>query len=131
MKFFDTDGREHSKDIRKYKLDRRRRSASRGQKALGRILCKIFPNIPIYTEMPCWGTNLRLDYFIPNLGIVFEFDGIQHSEFNPHFHGTKKNFLAAKNRDHQKERWCEANDFRLIRVTDETLDNVEQLIEES
>lgn len=128
MKFFDLEGNVVSKQIQKYKWDRRRKCASKGQRKLGEALLGMFPNIVIYTEVPCFGTKMRLDFFLPELRLCVEWDGEQHKEFNPFFHGTKKRFLAQKNRDVKKEEWCEVNGFRIIRVNDDNFDALESLI---
>lgn len=128
MKFFDLDNNIHRKDIGKYKLDRRKKSASAGQKRLGETLHEMFPNIVIYTEVPCFGTKMRMDYFIPELNLVVEFDGEQHKTYNPFFHGSKKNFLEQQKRDFYKEEWCRNNDFRLVRVDDQTMVDLGDLI---
>ena len=128
MKFFDLDNNEIGKNIQKYKLDRRKKSASKGQKLLGEKLIELFPNITIYTEVPCFGTKMRLDFFIPDLNLCCEFNGKQHEEFNPFFHGSKRRFLESQQRDNEKAEWCKINGLRLLVITEKTMDNLKSLI---
>ena len=131
MKFVDLEGNVYRKDIRPYKRDGRKRSASKGQKELGRRLVNLFPNMTIYEELPCFGTRMRLDFYIHDLKIAFEFDGDQHETYNPFFHGTKRNFIEQKYRDYNKAEWCTANSIRLVRVRPTDLDRLKELIHES
>ena len=126
MKFKDLDGNPVSKDITGYKRPKGgRANSSKGQKSLGDMLETLFPQLTIYEEMPCAGTGhppLRLDFFLSELKIAFEFDGGQHEAYSPFLHGSRAGYIASQNRDSRKADWCHVNGFRLIRVTDATLD---------
>jgi hypothetical protein len=130
MKFKDLNGNIHNKDIVKYKYEKRCVNVSAGQGILGELLQEIYPNITIYEEMPCVGTRLRIDFYIHLFKLAFEFDGDQHEEYNPFFHGSRQGYLAHKKRDIEKEKWCEINQIKLIRVKEEDLltDRVKELI---
>ncbi len=127
MKFKDLDGNFHSKDISKYKWLGGGLS-SLGERELGERLRTLFPNLVLYTQLPCVGTRLRLDFYINDLKLAFEFDGEQHENYVPHFHGTKRKFQMAKQRDREKEQWCDVNQIRLIRVNAKYLDSLEEFI---
>jgi hypothetical protein len=60
---------------------------------------------------------LELDGYSSELGIAFEYDGRQHSEYIPHFHrnGTK-DFMEQQERDYKKEDLCIKNGIMLIRI---------------
>ncbi len=126
MKFKDLEGNTISKNISHYKWSGR--GASKGEKALGEKLRAFFPALTIYAQVPCFGTRLKLDYFIYSLKIAFEFDGNQHDELVPFFHGNERGFKRAQERDREKEEWCEINDTRLIRVTSKNLDTLREKI---
>lgn len=121
MKFLDLKGKKVGKDISKYNRTRSKRNISKGQTKLGNILEEIYPNIPIYEEVPCVGTKLRLDYFIPTLRLAFEYDAKQHEEFNIFFHKTKRRFQRHKDRDFEKQEWCNINNIILVRINKEQL----------
>ena len=128
MKFVDIEGREYRKDIKMYKRRPGGPTPSQGSFMLVKKLESIFPGLVIYQEMPCFGSRLKIDFYIHELKLAFEFDGLQHEKYNPFFHGTKKSFMESKNRDLEKELWCEKNGIRLVRVTAQSLDKVEELI---
>lgn len=77
-----------------------------------------FPNTRINSEyyINYQGQKLFFDFHLPNLNIVVEVQGIQHTEFNPHFHGTAENFKASRRRDRMKTEWCDINDMTLVCV---------------
>lgn len=127
MKFIGLDGKTHGKDVGRYVWDGGR-CASRGETELGDMLRGMFPNLTIYHQLPCVGTDLRLDFLIYTLKTAFEFDGIQHKQFNPHFHRSRRGFLRAQENDRIKEEWCDVNGFRLIRVDENTIENLEEMI---
>lgn len=129
MKFKGLDGKEYAKDISKYKREQDKPNASKGEKLLAEALDKMFPNM-VYQELPCVGTKLRLDFYIHLLKMAFEFDGSQHDEYVPHFHGSRKKFAQAKNRDWEKEEWCKINGIRLIRIKESEVNNLKELISE-
>lgn len=111
---FKFNGKQFSVNVSKYK--KRGTSASASQQKLGDILEEIYPNIVIYEEVPCVGTKLRLDFYIKIWSLAFEFDGEQHKQYNPFFHGNRANFVRSQNRDNIKQVWCDQNDIRLIRI---------------
>ena len=60
--------------------------------------------------------RLFLDFYIPHLSLAFEFQGMQHDEFNKFFHGDKDGFERSKKRDGRKREWCDINNITLIEV---------------
>lgn len=126
MKFKDLEGNIVSKDISRYKWEGCGRF--KGEKALGEKLCDLFPALTIYYQLPCIGTKLKIDFYIHELKIAFEFDGRQHNEHVPFYHGDKKGFARAQERDKEKEEWCYINNVRLIRVTDKSIDTLVEKI---
>ena len=131
MRFIDLQGREHNKSIDKYKYATRTISKSRGQRELGENLEALFPRLTILEEFPCFGTRLTLDYYLPTLGIAFEFDGIQHEEYNEFFHGgNRSNFAKGQMNDVKKDQWCIGNTIKLIRITAQNIHRLQEIIYE-
>lgn len=126
MKFKDLQGNEVSKDISKYKRTGSR-AGSKGEQRLGEKLDQLFPGM-IYEQFPCVGMRLRLDFYVHLLKVAFEFDGRQHDEYVSHFHKSRQKFQASRVRDWDKEEWCRINEIRLIRVNEDTIDEIEELI---
>jgi len=130
MKFRDLQGKIQSKNLSPYKRRAGQQSRSKGQATLGDILINIWPNVPVYEEVPCVGTKLRLDFLIESLRIAFEFDGLQHQEYNSFLHGDRYKWLQSINRDDTKEKWCEQNNISLIRITEKdlSLETIKEII---
>jgi hypothetical protein len=92
--------------------------ASLLSKSVLRSLKQAFPNTRINSEyyVNYVGQKLFFDFHLPSLSIVVEVQGVQHTEFSPHFHGTAENFKAAQKRDRLKAEWCDINDMVLVCV---------------
>lgn len=133
MIFFTPDRKEIQKNITKYKRNPNKKSLSKAQAKLGTLIEQLYPNIPVYEEVPCFGTKLRLDFYVPFINLAFEFDGEQHKKFNIFFHGTKANWVRQRQRDKEKEYWCNINNIILVRVTGSNLSihNLEILIDKA
>ncbi|RPK20038.1 hypothetical protein [Paenibacillus xylanexedens] len=89
---------------------------SRGNHVLGKILEHLFPYSNVTSEYPIG--NLRLDFYIQRVSLGFEFDGIQHREFNNHFYETKADFAKAQVRDYRKSELCESMGIAIVRFDD-------------
>lgn len=135
MKFTRLDGGEVTIRINpaRYPMRSREASRSRGQYNLGRKLRLVYGNTTILEEFTIPGSRLSLDFFIPSRMIAFEFQGIQHDEYNEFFHADKAAFAAQQHRDSETRRWCEENGITLIEVRDPKLkvDDLRTLIMES
>ena len=60
------------------------------------------------------GQRLFFDFYLPTLCLFVEVQGVQHTEFNKHFHGDAAAFRAQKKRDMLKKEWCSLNDRTLV-----------------
>ena len=49
------------------------------------------------------GQRLFFDFYLPTLNLYVEVQGIQHTEFNKHFHGDAAAFRSQKKRDKLKK----------------------------
>jgi len=74
----------------------------------------IRPDFLKYTS----GKNLELDGYNEQLGIAFEYQGIQHRTFTPRFHKTKEDFKKQVQRDIYKKKICEDRGIRLLEIPD-------------
>jgi hypothetical protein len=102
-----------------YPLRSEAKSKSRGQFHLGKVLLEIYgSNAIILEEFPIPESRLSVDFFLPHIGLAFEFQGIQHDKFNAFFHQTKKDFAKQKERDGRTRRWCDMNDITLVEIRD-------------
>jgi len=82
------------------------------------FLKEIFPHNIILKEHYVRYQNTRLffDFYIKDLGILFEVQGRQHDEFVKHFHNDRETFLGAKRRDNLKKEYCGKKDLVLVEI---------------
>ena len=115
-------------DPAKYPMRSRSQCKSIGQFHLGQRLRHIYGSCVILEEFSIPGSRLSLDFFIPSRKIAFEFQGIQHDEYNSFFHRDRMAFVMQKDRDRTKRTWCDDNKIRLIEVREKNI-TVSQLRE--
>jgi hypothetical protein len=73
------------------------------------VLEQLFPNEIIVTEyyVNYKGARLFFDFYLKDLGILFEIQGRQHFQFVKHFHGSIESFRAQKYRDNLKKEFIQ------------------------
>jgi hypothetical protein len=90
-------------------------SSGRSEKLARDILEKIsggkFPK-----QRPRWLNGLELDGYNNDLQIGFEYQGIQHVEYIPHFHRTKDSFIMQIERDRLKMELCKNMNVNVIYI---------------
>lgn len=71
---------------------------------------------------------LRFDFYIPQEKLAIEYDGIQH--FTPIGFGgdPEKTFTKARENDLIKEKFCEENGIKLLRIPYDSFDNIEDIL---
>jgi hypothetical protein len=81
--------------------------------------------LPFPKSYPGWlrlgkgGSALELDGYCEELGVAFEYHGIQHREFVPHFHrGGAGDLEDQQARDRVKAEACEKEGVELLVVWD-------------
>jgi len=105
---------------------------SRGEAECGRVLKSLFPRHSFQSRVrPQWMMNdfpgrrtaprpLELDYFCEELKLAVEYNGKQHRELVPHFHGRDEHASARLHaqllRDAMKARKCRERGVELIVV---------------
>lgn len=92
-------------------------------KSVRETLAQAFPNTVIKEEeyVNYMGHRLFFDFYLPPLNIYIEVQGVQHYEFNEHFHGDAASYRAGIKRDRLKKEWCDLNDFTLVRISYEEI----------
>ncbi len=77
---------------------------------------------PEWLKNPETGRNLELDGYNPNIktsigqGVAFEYNGSQHSFYNPHFHRSQDAFVKQVRRDQYKRKVCADKKIVLISI---------------
>ena len=95
-------------------------SNSKSEKLMSEHVNKYFTNNTFKKIRPDWlknitGYNLELDYYCKELKLAFEYNGIQHYEYNPHFHKNNiENFYKQQEKDKFKKERCEEEGVYLI-----------------
>ena len=119
MKLLDINGKEVRIQIRQSDYPMREVSRSNIQHEVGQKLQEMFPHETILEEFPIPGSRMTLDYFMPRLMIAVEVDGEAHDHYIPFFHGqmSDKKFTKQVKNDMSKNKWCEINGIKLVRIT--------------
>ncbi len=135
MKFKTLSNREVRMDIlpERYPVRSRDQCKSAGQYMLGRLLRRIYGfKALLLEEFSLPEERLYLDFFMPHHKLAFEYQGRQHDEVVPFFHGDRKGFEKSKIRDERKRQWCVINALTLVEVRGTpTVEDLQQLIEEA
>ncbi|MDA1531110.1 zinc-ribbon domain-containing protein [Bacillus cereus group sp. TH260-2LC] len=71
---------------------------------------------PFYKERKVLKGNLELDGYNTELNLAFEYNGIQHYEFNDYFHENFIDFESQLERDKKKKLLCEEEGITLITI---------------
>jgi len=82
------------------------------------LLLEIFPRKKILREYT-FSNGLRLDFYLPELNLAIEYDGIQHRQFVDFYYKHKADFYLAGNRDEQKEYICEQLGINVVHFSDQ------------
>jgi lysozyme family protein len=77
------------------------------------IFEKILTPHKFIKSRPSFLLGLELDGYCKELNMGFEYNGMQHYEFNSHFHKSEKDFNEQKERDQRKEELCKRNGIYL------------------
>lgn len=76
----------------------------------------------------CFNINkLLFDFYLPNINTCIEFDGRQHFEIIEYF-GGENGYLNRKRNDIIKNDFCEKNGIRLIRISYEDINIIDEIL---
>lgn len=128
MIILDLNGNPHKVDIRPSKNLRKAANPSELQKKTKLFLLESFLSEHILEEFVIPETKMTVDFFLPKFNMVIEVQGKQHEKYTPFFHGSigSGKFVGQLNRDADKRRWCELNNFDFIEIfTEEDLEKIE------
>lgn len=102
---------------------------SKGEKKINEILNKYNMNFKSqYKFNNCKSKReLPFDFYISDLNIAIEYDGIQHYKIIEYFSGLD-GFITTKIHDVIKTKYCEDNNIKLIRIPYWEYDNIENIL---
>ena len=88
---------------------------------LEKTLHDLFPHNRIIKEhyVNYKSERLFFDFYIKELSMLIEVQGVQHYKFVKHFHGDREGFMQQKKRDNLKKAYCEENDLFFMEIKDE------------
>lgn len=90
------------------------------EKYLSKKLYESFGSIEIKQNYrPQWMEGLELDFYIEDLKLAAEIQGMQHYSFVQFFHGTKEKFYEQQKRDAVKSSICRERGIRLVEIFNE------------
>lgn len=71
---------------------------------------------------------LKYDFYLPDMNLLIEFDGLQHYQFVKRFHKVEENFLQTQLRDKIKTNFAKDNNIALHRITYKEQNQIEQIL---
>ncbi len=106
-------------------------SRSKLETLVSRKLMLCFHGVIKENTRPDWlissqGERLELDFYIPELDLAIEVQGIQHFKPVPHFHKGQDSFASQVRRDREKKVICDRKGVNLVEIASEV--DLENLI---
>jgi len=84
---------------------------------------------PQYTFNGCKNKQvLHFDFYLPELNMCVEYDGIQHYKSVEHFGGEER-LKYTKQNDKIKNKYCKENDIKMLRIAYTQFKNIENILE--
>lgn len=104
-------------------------SESTGEKVIAQILDRLYISYEREKRFKsCRSKNeLPFDFYINNINLCIEFDGIQH-EIPLSCFGGESMFIELQKRDKIKTDWCKKNGVNLLRINYKDFDKIEQIL---
>tara|TARA_B100000287_G_C20608486_1_gene771087 strand:+ start:973 stop:1395 length:423 start_codon:yes stop_codon:yes gene_type:complete len=104
------------KNVRSKLIDWDGKSRSKVQRQVKKFLKDYWSKCIVYEEFPVYGSRMSVDILNATKKIAVEVQGRQHDEYNKFFHKNKINYLYSMERDFNKKKWLEQNDFQLVEI---------------
>jgi hypothetical protein len=117
-----TDALDEHKDVFSERIKKKKKKC---EKKFERRCREIFEDItgeefksirPHWLKNPKTNKNLELDGYAERIKTAFEYDGNQHSQFNPHYHKDIEDFNYQVKKDIFKDKKCKELGIKLIRI---------------
>ena len=102
-------------------------SSSKGEKSISNLLNELNIKFEREKEVNIDNNKYFFDFYLPELNIIIEYDGIQHFEPVDYFGGIDNYELVKKN-DYVKNKWCFDNKILLIRIPYYNFDDIDFIL---
>jgi|TARA_B100000085_G_C18533117_1_gene508802 hypothetical protein len=125
MRLLNINGKLQKKSVTKYLVDWDKKSRSKIQFTVKQFLKTYWKGQVVYEEFPVYGTKMSVDILNATKKIAIEVQGRQHNEFNKFFHSDSRlKYLESIKRDLKKAEWLEMNDFNLIEINEDEINQL-------
>ena len=125
MRLLNINGKLQKKSVTKYLVDWDKKSRSKIQFTPQQFLKTYWKGQVVYEELPVYGTKMSVDILNATKKIAIEVQGRQHNEFNKCFHSDSRlKYLESIKRDLKKAEWLEMNDFNLIEINEDEINQI-------
>ena len=115
-----------------YRVDWDGEHGSRFSKSVLEFLRPYWQNHVVLAEYPVAGGNMRFDFVNITRRIVIETDGIQHDQYNAHFHrGSEHVYKDQIKRDLKKDDIARLNGFTMVRIKPSDLPLTKEWLEKT
>ena len=72
---------------------------------------------------------LSYDFYIEDINLLIEFNGVQHYEYSSHYHGSIERFKTQQENDIKKINYAENNGFNLLTIKYHQIKNITDILE--
>lgn len=113
------------KSVNRFRIDWDGKCRSKIQFKVKQFLKPYWLSHIVYEEFPVYGSLLKVDILNATLKVAVEVQGKQHGEFNPFFHNDSRvEYLKSIKRDYAKSEWLKKNEFQLVEIFEDEVDNL-------
>lgn len=125
MRLLNIKGKLVSKNVSKHLIKWDGKSRSKIQFSVKQFLEHYWKSHIVYEEFPVYGTLMKVDILNATKKIAIEVNGAQHGEYNKFFHNNSRiNYWKSMQRDSTKADWLEKNNFKLIEINEDEVDEL-------
>lgn len=76
-----------------------------------------------------WDIGIHyFDFYLPELNLIIEYNGVQHYEYNPYFHHSKENFIYRKQKDEIKKEKCLSEGINYLSISYKNYHHLQEIL---
>ena len=126
MRMYNANGKLVHKNVSSKLIDWDGKSRSKLQFKTKQFLKSFWSRHICYEEFPVYGTKMSVDILNATKKIAVEVQGQQHEKYNRFFHKNRLNYLYSIQRDYNKRKWLEKNDYCLVEINYDEIDKLSE-----